>query len=85
MKNCLLLLEGTSQYIELDPAKIQNTKTLATFLKRGESIENKKFLLTYLTSKIFLELKGYLAKLFSNRVSVLLVFVSIFKGDLLGK
>ena len=37
MQNCLLLLEGTCQYIELEPAEIQNTEISADFLKRGES------------------------------------------------
>ena len=37
MQNCLLLLEGTCQYIELEPAEIQNTETSADFLKRDES------------------------------------------------
>ena len=40
LQNCLLLLEGTCQCIELEPADIKNTKASANFLKRRESIEN---------------------------------------------
>ena len=37
----------TCRYIELEPTEIQNAKTSTAFLKRGEYIENEKFLLRY--------------------------------------
>ena len=63
----------------LEPAEIQNTKTSAAFLKRDESTENGKLLLN-LSDKFFSELKGYLVKLFSKRLSVSLVFAFVFRG-----
>ena len=55
-----------------------NTKTSEAFLKRGESIENEKLLLNLSDIKVFSELKGYLAKLLSKGLSVLLVSVYYF-------
>ena len=51
-QNCLLFLEGTCQ---LEPAEIQNTKTSAAFLKRGESIEYEKLLLNTSDIKAFFQ------------------------------
>ena len=47
-------------------------------MKIGESIENEKILLNLSDFKVFFsELKGYLAKLFSKRLPVWLVFTFI--------
>ena len=53
LPNCLLLLEGTCQCIELEPVLIQNAKISTALLKRGESIENE--IEIYLTSKFFFQ------------------------------
>lgn len=52
--------------------EIQNATTSTTFLKKGEYLENEKFLLSLSDIKVyfFLELKAFLAKLFSKRLSV---------------
>ena len=51
--------------------EIQNAETLSAFLKRDEYIDNEKLLWNlYGTEVFFSELKGYLAKLFSKRLSI---------------
>ena len=59
--------EGTCQYIELESAEIQNTKTSEAFLKRGESIENEKLLLNLSDIKVFFRIEGILSKTFVKR------------------
>ena len=55
------------------------SKPQQLFLKRGESIENEKLLLNLSDIDLFFpELKGYLAKFFSKRLSVSLVLTLIF-------
>ena len=78
MQNCFLLLGAACHYIKLETTEIKNAKTLTAFLKKGESIENEKILLNISEIKVsFPELKGYLAKNFSKRLPVWLVFIII--------
>ena len=48
-------------------------------------MENVKLLLNLSDIKVFSELKGYLSKRFSKRLSVSLVFTFIIYGDVLDK
>ena len=77
MQNCLLFLQGLCRNIQLEPAEIQNAKNSTAFLKRDESIKNKKFLFNLSDIIFFSESKGYLVKRFSKRPSVSLLFTFI--------
>ena len=46
---------------------MQNTKTSADFLKRGESIENEKLLLNLSDIKVFFRTEGILRKTFLKK------------------
>ena len=59
--------QGTCQYIELESAEIQNTKTSEAFLKRGESIENEWLLLKLSDMKVFFRIEGILSKTFLKK------------------
>ena len=60
-------------------------KPTTALLKRCEAMENVKLLLNLSDIKVFSELKGYLSKRFSKRLSVSLVFTFIIYGDVLDK
>ena len=71
MQNCLLLHEGTRHYKELEPTDIQNATASTTFLKRGQSMENKKLLLSLSDIKVaFSELERYLVRLIKRTISI---------------
>ena len=52
----------------------QNAETSSGVLKNGEHIEKETFVEPIWHQSFFSELKGYLARLFSKRLSVSLVF-----------
>ena len=66
--------------MELDPTDIQNDKTLSTFPKRSEDIENEKLLLNLSDVNFLLSvLKKNFAKAFS-KMHYLKYFRSSFRG-----
>ena len=60
---------------------MQNTKTSADFLKRGESIENEKLLLNLSDIKVFFRTEGILRKTFPKKtISIVSVHLPFLGG-----
>ena len=60
---------------------MQNTKTSADFLKRGESIENEKLLLNLSDIKVFFRTEGILRKTFLKKtISIVSVHLPFLGG-----